>query len=66
LVNSHSNNQLSGSSNPKWVSQLSHYLGVSQLSKPMLCLADNLKRQVPPSLEVLRASEARLELQDSK
>ena len=54
LVNSHSNNQLSGSSNPKWVSQLSHYLGVSQLSKPMLCLADNLKRQVPPSLEVLR------------
>jgi len=63
LVNSHSNNQLSGSSNPKWVSQLSHYLGVS---KPMLCLADNLKGQVPPSLEVLRALEARLELQDSK
>ena len=65
-VSSHSNNQHSDSSKPRWVSKLSHYLGVNQLSKPILCLADNLKGQVPPSLEVLRALEARLELQDSK
>ena len=65
-ASSHSNNQHSDSSKPRWVSKLSHYLGVNQLSKPILCLADNLKGQVPPSLEVLRALEARLELQDSK
>lgn len=66
LVNSHSNNQHSGSSNPRWVSKLSHYLGLNQLSKPILCLADKLKGQVPPSLEVLQGLEPRLEHQDSK